>query len=527
MTMKPVNPWAALSALCLGFFMVMLDTTIVPIAMPSMLRELPTGLNAIVWVVSVYLLTYAVLMLFGSRLGDRFGPRRVCLAGLAVFTVASVWCGLSGDVGTLIVARALQGVGAALLAPQILAFVGHLFPPAERGPAMGIWAATAGLGTVAGPLLGGVLSEHLGWEWIFLVNVPLGCAALVLTWLLVPDWRPRNVRSFDVAGLLLSGAGLLLIVFGVQNGHHYDWGTVFGPVTVFEIIGLGVALLAGFVFWQRGNRREPLMPLSVFRNRNFSSGTLTWAIFGFALTGMIVPLVLYLQAVLGLTATMAGLLTAPMSLLAGLLGPLVGRASDKVNGKYLVMFGLAALTGGLGAVALQAGPATDPWTLLPAFLVCGLGYGFILAPITNLAMGAVEPHLLGTASGIFNTARQIGGVFGSAAVGVLLQTRITTSITDNANSAAASLPEQYRAPFVADVVKSAASAGQLVNNETRGSGLPADIATRASELATHVVHNGLADASRQALLLPMGILLLGILATATMRPVQPLVNKPD
>ncbi|TVT20154.1 MFS transporter, partial [Amycolatopsis rhizosphaerae] len=205
---RQANPWAALGALCIGFFMILLDTTIVSIAIPAMVRELNTDLNSVVWVISVYLLTYAVPMLFTSRLGDRFGPKRVFLAGLAVFTLASLWCGLSGTAEMLITARAVQGLGAALMTPQTLAFITHLFPPAKRGPAMGLWGGVAGLATITGPLLGGVLVDRLGWEWIFFVNVPIGLAGFVLAVFLVPDWQPRHAHSFDVLGILLSAAGL-------------------------------------------------------------------------------------------------------------------------------------------------------------------------------------------------------------------------------------------------------------------------------------------------------------------------------
>ncbi|MDT7800383.1 MAG: hypothetical protein QOI78_3816 [Actinomycetota bacterium] len=528
MNARQANPWAALSALCLGFFMILLDTTIVSIAIPTMLRELNAGLNSVVWVISVYLLTYAVPMLFTSRLGDRFGPKRVFLAGLVVFTGASLWCGLSGNVEMLIAARAVQGLGAALMTPQTLAFITHLFPPAKRGPAMGMWGGVAGLATIAGPLLGGVLVDHLGWEWIFFVNVPIGVIAIAATLLLVPDWQPKHSHAFDVIGIVLSSLALLAIVFGVQNGQQYDWGTVWGGITVFEIIGAGVLLLVAFVVWQRFNKREPLLPLQVFTNRNFSAGTLTATTVGFAMTGMFLPLVIYIQSVLGLTPTMAGLLTAPMSLLSGIVAPFVGRASDRVNGKYLVMFGLAALAGGLGVIALQASPDSSPWSFIPALLLCGLGIGCIFSPMSNMTMGSVEPRLAGTASGIFNTSRQVGGVLGSAAIGVLLQARVTASISDEATKAASQLPEQYRAPFAEGIAKAAASTGEFgsAGGPSPMPGLPADVAAQAGRLATEAVHNGLTDAARVTMLLPMVVLLLGVISAAMLRKVKPRWESP-
>ncbi len=528
MNAKQANPWAALLALCLGFFMILLDTTIVSTAIPAMLRELDAGLNAIVWVISVYLLTYAVPMLFFSRLGDRFGPKRVYVAGLVVFTLASLWCGLSESVEILIAARAVQGLGAAMMTPQTLAFISHLFPPSKRGPAMGLWSGVAGIAAIVGPLLGGVLVDHFGWEWIFFVNLPVGVVALVLALVKVPDWQPKHSHSFDLPGILLSGAGLFCIVFGIQNGQHYDWGRAFGVITVFEIIGAGVALLIAFFLWQRFNRKEPLLPLGVFANRNFSAGTLTSVTVGFAMTGMFLPLVIYIQAVLGETPTMTGLLFAPMSLLAGMIGPFVGKASDRVNGKILLIIGLAALATGMGLVALIARAGINAWTLTPALLVAGAGIGFIFAPMGNMTMSSVEPRLTGTASGIFNTARQVGGVLGSAAVGVLLQARISTSIADEAAAAATALPEQYRAPFAEGIAKAAESTGEFGSSGAPAPfpGMPTDVAEQAQRLAVEAVHNGLTDAARVTLLLPAAVLLLGVFAALAIRRPAPRPTPP-
>ncbi|QWF79353.1 DHA2 family efflux MFS transporter permease subunit [Amycolatopsis sp. CA-230715] len=514
---RPVNPWAALSALCLGFFMILLDTTIVMIAIPAMLRGLGAGLNAVVWVSSVYLLTYAVPMLFTSRLGDRFGPKRVFVAGLVVFTAASLWCGLAGTVEMLIAARAVQGLGAALMTPQTLAFIGHLFPPAKRGGAMGVWGAVAGVASITGPLLGGVLVDHLGWEWIFYVNVPIGVVTLVMTLVLVPDWQPKHAHSFDLLGIFLSAAGLFCVVFGIQNGQQYHWGTVAGGITVFELIGAGVVFLVAFVVWQRYNRKEPLIPLRVFGNRNFSAGTATGTALQFGLVGMFVPITIYIQSVVGLSPTMAGLLTAPMSLLSGVAAPLAGRLSDRMSAKYLMMGGLAAMAAGLGVLAWQAQPDTNPWALIPGLCVTGLGMGFIFAPMSNATMSGVDRPLAGAASGIYNTARQVGGVLGSAAMGVLLQAQIAGSLSSEAEKASSALPPEFRQQFVEGFAGASANEFGASAAPALPPGVPADVAARIGEVATNVVHNGLTDAAKTSLLLPIGVLLLGVVAAATMK----------
>jgi EmrB/QacA subfamily drug resistance transporter len=512
---KRAGSWSALLPLCLGFFMVMLDMTIVNIAVPSMVRDLGADLNAVIWVTSVFLLAYAIPMLSASRLGDRVGPKRVFVAGLVVFTGASLWCGLSGDVEVLIAARAVQGLGAALMTPQTTAFITHLFPPAERGPAMGAWGSVAGAAMITGPVLGGVLVDRLGWEWIFFVNVPIGLIALVLAVLLVPDWQPRNARRFDVPGMLLSGAGMFCVVFGVQNGQKYEWGTVGAGIAIFDIIGTGVLLLGCFVLWQRVNRRAPLLPLQIFTNRTFSAGTSSAVVVGFVMTSMPLLLVIYFQSVLGLSPTNAGLLIAPMSLLSGTAAPFVGRMSDRMNPKYLVMFGMLALSAGLGVTALVITPASAPAMLIPGLLLCGLGVGFIFSPLSNVTISSVDRTLVGSASGIFNTARQVGGVLGSAAVGVLLQMQISASTVRRANEAAPALPAEFRQRFVSAVTAPAGGATPALPAD-----LPPEIAGQARHLAAHVIQNGLTDAVKISLLLPVGVLAFGLLVAAAMRPTQ-------
>lgn len=406
--------WAALFALCFGFFMILLDTTIVQVAVPSLMTGLPATLNEVFWVNSVYLLTFAVPLLLTGRLGDRFGPRRLYLAGLVIFTAASLWCGLATDATDLIAARAVQGLGAAALTPQSMAFISYLFPT-NRGAAMGAWGSVAGMATIAGPVLGGLLTQTLGWEWIFFVNVPVGVVAIALVLVLVPDWQPRHSHRFDVPGIVLSSLGLLALVFGIQNGELHD-GT-----TIAAILATGVVLIAIFLWWQRKNPNEPLLPLRLFGNRTFSFGSLTGFLIGAAMAAMFIPLVIYLQTVLGMTPLQAGLFMGPMSVVSAVLAPFAGRLSDRIEGKYIVIAGLMAYALGIGSVALIAQPGLDTWALVPGLLLCGVGIGTIFSPLSSTTISGLTPDLIGAGAGIYNMSRQVGNVLGSAAAGLLMQ----------------------------------------------------------------------------------------------------------
>jgi EmrB/QacA subfamily drug resistance transporter len=401
--------------------MILLDTTIVNVAMPSMIEGLHATLNDIIWVNSAYLLTFAVPLLLTGRLGDRFGPKRVYLAGLTIFVLASLTCGLATSAELLITARAVQGLGAAAMTPQTMAFIVHLFPAHKRGAALGMWGSVAGFATVSGPLLGGVLVTQLGWEWIFFVNLPIGVLALVLVLRWVPDWRPGRSHRFDVLGIVLCCLGLGLVVFGVQDGEHYGWGRVAGPVNIAEIIGAGVVLLVVFVRWQAARRNtEPLLPLRIFGNRNFSLGNVANVIIGFSVTGLFVPLVLFVQTVPKLSAFEAGLLTAPASLASGVVAFFAGRLSNGPGAKYLPITGFTLLGLGMGVLTLQLGGGS-PWALLPAMVVVGTGMGMVYAPLTNITTKTLDPQLMGAGAGIYNTARQFGNVLGSAGTGAVLQ----------------------------------------------------------------------------------------------------------
>ncbi|AYY15302.1 DHA2 family efflux MFS transporter permease subunit [Actinobacteria bacterium YIM 96077] len=523
---QPRRAWLALSALCLGFFMILLVTTIVNIAIPRMLVALQTNLENMIWVNSVYLLALAVPLLVTGRLGDRYGPKRVFLTGLALFTASSFACGLATSVEPLIAARAGQGLGAAAMMPQTMAFVYHLFPPGRRGVAMGAWGGTAGVATVSGPLLGGLLVDSLGWQWIFYVNVPVGLVAIAMTVRLVPDWQPRHSRRFDPLGIALFTVGLAAVIFGLQEGERFEWGSVAGPITVWWLLGGGLVLLVAFVMWQRRTHREPLLPLRLFEFRSYSLSILANWTLGFALIGAVLPLMLYLQTVRGYPALLAGLIAAPMAFASGVMSVFIGRIAERVDGRMLGAAGFTGYSAGLALLAWVIRADSSPWTLVLPLTLAGLGMGAIFAPLATLGTLSLPPPLVGSGSGLFNTLRQVGGVVGSAAVGVLLQARLATEVRREAIARAGELPVEYREQFVDQISGGVTRAGGAADAAARlefdlPESAPADIAEHARAAAEAAFVHGFTDAVRSAILMPAIVLIGGVFACLTMpRPVK-------
>nr|WP_246216831.1 MFS transporter [Mycobacterium botniense] len=439
-----------------GFFMIVLDGTIVAVANPSIMAALHTGYDTVIWVTSAYLLANAVPLLVAGRLGDRFGPKNLYLIGLAGFTGASLWCGLSGSIGVLIAARVVQGIGAGLLTPQTLSTITQTFRPERRGVALSVWGATAGVASLAGPLAGGVLVDTLGWKWIFFVNVPIGVAGVVLALWLIPR-LPTHTHRFDVPGVGLSGAGVFLIVFALQQGQSAGW----APWIWAVLVG-GAGFIAVFVYWQSVNTGEPLIPLDVFRDRNFSLANLAVAIIGFAVTAMVLPVMFYAQGVCGLSPTRSALLIAPMALASGLLAPAVGKIIDRSHPRPVVGFGFSLLAIALTWLSIEMGPAAPIWRLVLPFTAMGVGMAFIWSPLTATATRNLPSHLAGTGSGVYNTTRQLGAVLGSASMAAFMVARIGAEMPATPSGArpqpaggtSLQLPEILRAPFAAAMAQS-------------------------------------------------------------------------
>jgi EmrB/QacA subfamily drug resistance transporter len=397
-----------------GFFMTLIDWTAVSVANPSILAGLHADYESVIWVTSAYGLGFAVPLLVAGRLGDRFGPKNIYLIGLAIFTAASLWCGLSGSIEVLLAARVVQGLGAALLTPQTLLVITRIFPAERRGVATSVWGAAVGVATLAGPLVGGVLIDQLDWQWIFFVNVPIGIIGFGLAVWLMPV-LPTNRHRFDVIGVGLSGIALFLIVFALQEAGSNDWAP-----WIWAILAGGLVMMAAFVYWQSVNRSEPLIPLRVFRDRNFSVSSIGAAVIAFVWTAMVLPVMFFAQVACGLSATRAALLTAPMALAAAVLAPLVGRIVDRSHPRRVIGFGFAVLAISLTWLSMEMTAATPIWRLLLPFTGLGVAMAFIGSPLAATATRNLPPELAGAGSGVFNAARQVGSVLGSASMAALM-----------------------------------------------------------------------------------------------------------
>jgi EmrB/QacA subfamily drug resistance transporter len=508
------NPWAVLLVISLGFFMTLLDLTIVNIAIPNMITKLHASFDDVLWVINAYALVLAVLVITGGRLGDVMGPRTLFAAGITVFTVASAACGLAPSPGWLIAFRAAQGLGAAMLMPQTLAIITMIFPPERRGAAFGVWGAVAGAATIAGPTLGGLLITWFDWRSIFFINLPIGVAVFALTFVLIPDLRPGRKHRLDIIGVVLASAALLAICYGLVEGQTYNWGKITSFISIPLVLGVGVVLLVVFlvVQWLQQDR-EPLVPFSVFKDRNFAvmnyvSGALT-----IGMMGIFLPFTIYLQSVLGFSPLKAGLTMAPSSLISVFVAPMAGRLTDKIGGKYILMTGLTLFAIGMGWMFLIANTSSRWWDFLAPLLVAGVGMGCTFAPLTTTAMRNVEPRMAGAASGVLNTVRQVGTVIGTAAVGALLQNRLVTSWTTVATQQTRSLPPSVSKQIVAGF-RGAAKSGLQVGSGQTGArvhlppGSQPGLLHQIAQIGAYIFAHGFVDAMRWTVIMPVAMLLL-------------------
>lgn len=433
----------------LGFFMILVDSTIVSVAIPAITAGLDATYSEVIWVNSAYLLAYAVPLLITGRLGDRFGPKTIYLIGLTLFTLASLACGLADTAAALIAARAVQGFGGALVTPQTMSVMLRTFSPKQRGSAMGVWGATAGLATVTGPLLGGLLVDALGWPWIFFVNVPVGIIGFLLAYCNVPKLEQTN-RSFDWLGVLLSAIGMFCLVFGIQEAQRFNWDWRVWALTV-----AGLATMSVFVFWQARRGENALVPLELFRNKNFALAGLTIATVGFAVSTFAIPWMIYVQTVQEYSPTRAALLVLPSGLISLFLSPYIGKLTNSHDPKPFAIAGLTLAGASIAWTAMLVHPAIDPRWMYLSSVLYGVANSMIWGPLSMVATRNLERRLAGSGSSVYNTMRQMGAVLGSAAIAAAMSSQLEKQLGDRAGATPASagarfdgpLPEMLHEPF--------------------------------------------------------------------------------
>lgn len=413
-----------LLTMCFALFMAMLDNTVVNVALPTISDELGAGVSGLQWIVDGYVLAFASFLLTGGIVGDRYGRKRTFIAGLVVFTIASLLCGLAGSTGQLVAFRFLQGIGAALLMPGTLAILTATFPPHERAQAIGIWAGVSGLALALGPTAGGWLIEHTGWESVFFLNVPIGVLGVVAAMRFVTETRDPHPRRLDVPGLLLGSGALVAVTYGLIEANEKGWDD---PLIVGCLAAAG-ALAVGFVAWER-RTASPMMPLALYRIPAFATGNLIAFAISFAMFGTFFFSSLYYQLIRGYSAFEAGIRMLPITGMIVLIAPQAGRAAQKLGSRAPLTFGLT--TAGAGLLLLSRVGAETPYLLVAgALATMGIGMASTMTPMTAAVMSAVGVERAGLGSAMTNTSREVGGVFGVALLGALLTTRLRHSLED-------------------------------------------------------------------------------------------------
>ena len=434
--------------MCFALAMAMLDNTVVNVALPTISEELGTGVSGLQWIVDGYVLVFASLLLTGGIAGDRYGRKRMFLAGLTIFTVASVLCGLSQSTGQLVAARMLQGAGAALLMPGTLSIISVTFPPHERAKAIGLWAGMSALALALGPTVGGLMVEHLGWQSVFFLNLPIGIAAFLVARRTVRESRSEVTRELDLIGLVLGSAALLSATYGLIEANQKGWTD---PVIVASLVSAGV-LLVVFLLYERRSPKA-MMPLRFFKIPAFSAGNTVAFSVSLGMFATFFFMSLYMQLIRGYTAFEAGVRFLPMTMMIIVTAPNAGRYASKHGSRIPMTYGL--ILAGSGLVFLSRLDVDTPyWILAITFAMMGHGMGATMSPMTAAVMNAVGPQRAGLGSAMTNTSREVGGVFGIALLGTILTTRLRSTL-DPALSAIGLAPQHQAA------IEASAGHGQL------------------------------------------------------------------
>jgi EmrB/QacA subfamily drug resistance transporter len=414
--------WWTLGALCFALFMIMLDNTVVNVALPAIQHNLGITRAELEWVVAAYALTFASLLLTGGKLGDLMGRRLIFVIGLVIFTLSSLFCGLSSTGTELIAARAVQGIGAGLMMPATLSIISATFAVRERGTAIGIWAGVSAMALAIGPLLGGIITEHISWNWIFYVNVPIGVIGAIVAVLVVPESRDTSKEQrLDLPGLLTSGIGLFALVYALIEANNYGWTSA----RILGLFALAAVSLAAFVLLEL-HQRVPMLDLSLFRNGTFAGANLVAILVTLAMFGIFVFFPIYMQTFRGWSPIQAGAALLPWTLMIVVFAPIAGKLSDRVGSRWLMAGGMTVV--GVCCLLLSTVNLHSTfWHMLPAFLLGGLGMSFVMTPMSAAAMGAAPVDKAGVASGVLNTFRQVGVALGIAIMGAIITDKAASS----------------------------------------------------------------------------------------------------
>jgi EmrB/QacA subfamily drug resistance transporter len=412
--------WWTLGAVSFGLFMIMLDNTIVNVALPSIQQDLNIGISELEWVFNGYALTFGVLMLTGGKLADMLGRRRIFVAGLIIFTLASLGCGLASSAGMLIGARVVQGVGSALMNPATLSIITATFPARQRGMAIGIWAGVSAMALAIGPLVGGLITQHWSWNWIFFINVPIGILAIVVARLVIDESRDMSAEQrLDLPGLLSSAIALFALTYGLIEANTYGWTSP----RILALFAIAVIGFAAFVILEM-RQRAPMLDLTLFKNGTFAGANTVMLLVGLAMFGVFFYNSLFLQNILGWSAVQTGASFLPMTVLIILVAPLAGKYSDRVGSRWLMAGGMVLLSASLLSFS-RLDETSNFWNLLPGLLIGGFGMALVMTPTTAAAMGSVPVDKAGVGSAVLNSGRQVGGALGIAVMGAIIAASAT------------------------------------------------------------------------------------------------------
>lgn len=523
-----IRKWGTMFVLSLALAIIIIDTTLLNVSLGPIIRDLKTDIISIQWVITAYSLTLAALTITGGRIGDLFGRKKLFMLGAVIFAIGSLIASLSHSVGMLLIGESIiEGIGAALMMPATASLLMANFSGRDRAIAFGLWGGIAGAASAIGPILGGWLTSAHGWRWGFRINVVVAALLVIGSIFFITESRDTAEKpSLDFGGVILSALGMLLVIFGVIESSSYGWWVakdtfkIWGqPLNLFNMsvtpwsILVGVLFLIGFIFWERrveGRGQTPLVSLDLFKNRQFSSGTVTLGIISLSLTGLIFSLPIFFQGVKGLDAFHTGLSLLPLSLSLFIMAPLSIIFTKWFTPKRLIQFGLLVVLIAIIVIRQAISPTAGVGDLAIGLMLFGVGMGFVQSNISNLTLSAVSVEQAGEASGVNSTGRQLGSSLGSAIIGAILLATLTSGIISGIKNSAV-LPEMYKDKMVQAVSSQTANI-EFSGGPQLGTKLPPTIITEIKNIS----NTATADAVKSAMLIAIGFAILSLLISQSL-----------